>query len=152
MTAETKDTSPTFVFFNEIGIIEHLASTAFERVLPAGLSLAGFTVLNHLIRLGHERRPPALIANALQVTRGAITGTVKRLESQGLVRTEPDPKDGRGKGVSVTAQGRRVRETAISALSPVIAGFLKGIDEAELIAVLPVLQRARALLDAARDP
>jgi DNA-binding MarR family transcriptional regulator len=149
MTDET--TPPTFAFFNEIGIIEHLSRTAFERVLPEGLSLAGFTVLNHLIRLGHERRAPALIAHALQVTRGAITGTVSRLEAQGLVRVEPDPNDGRGKGVSVTPQGRLARDNAIAALSPVLDGLFSQMDESELITVLPTLRRVRSLLDAARD-
>jgi DNA-binding MarR family transcriptional regulator len=149
MTDET--TPPAFAFFNEVSIIEHLSRTAFERLLPAGLSLAGFSVLNHLIRLGHERAPPALIAKALQVTRGAITGTVSRLEAQGLVRTEPNPKDGRAKGVSVTPQGRAVRDQAIAALSPTLADLLTQIDEAELVAALPTLRRVRSLLDAARD-
>lgn len=146
------ETTPlAFAFFNEVAIIEHLSRTAFERVLPPGLSLAGFTVLNHLIRLGHERRPPALIAKALQVTRGAITGTVSKLEAQGMVRVEPDPKDGRAKGVSVTPVGRETRDRAIEALSPILAELLTQIDEAELIAVLPTLRRVRSLLDVARD-
>lgn len=148
----TDETTPlAFAFFNEVGIIEHLSRTAFERVLPPGLSLAGFTVLNHLIRLGHERRPPALIAKALQVTRGAITGTVSKLEAQGMVRVEPDPKDGRAKGVSVTPVGRVTRDRAIEALSPILAELLTQIDEAELIALLPTLRRVRSLLDVARD-
>ena len=65
-----------FVFINEVAIIEHLTRTAAERALPAGLSLAGFVVLNHMIRMRHERRAPAQIANAVQVTKGAMTGTV----------------------------------------------------------------------------
>ena len=142
---------PVFVFFNEIGIIEHLSRTAFERVLPPGLSMAGFAVLNHLIRLGHERRAPARIASALQVTRGAITGTLKRLESQGLVSVAPDPDDGRGKGVSVTPAGRAARDAAITALEPVFAHLLGAIAEADLQQVLPTLQRVRQILDAARD-
>lgn len=142
---------PVFVFFNEIGIIEHLSRTAFERVLPPGLSMAGFTVLNHLIRMGHERRAPAKIASALQVTRGAITGTLKRLESQGLVSVAPDPNDGRGKGVSVTPAGRAARDTAITALEPVFAQLLAAIAETDLRQVLPTLQRVRQVLDAARD-
>ncbi|MBR7617928.1 MarR family transcriptional regulator [Phenylobacterium sp. 20VBR1] len=140
-----------FVFFNEIAIIEHLSRTAFERVLPRGLSLAGFTVLNHLIRLDHGRRAPAQIASALQVTRGAITGTLKRLESQGLVSIAPDPTDGRGKGVSVTAAGCAARDAAIAALDPVFAELLGSIAETDLQQLLPTLQRVRQILDAARD-
>lgn len=145
------DDPPAFQLFNEIGIIEHLSRTAFERVLPPGLSLAGFTVLNHLIRLRHERRAPALIASAMQVTRGAVTGTVKRLEAQGLVRSDPDPHDGRGKGISVTPAGRAARDDAIATLAPILAELLTEMDEAELCALLPGLQRLRRILDAARD-
>lgn len=142
---------PAFVFFNEVGIIEHLSRTAAERVLPRGLSMAGFGLLNHMIRLGHERRAPAKIAAALQVTKGAITQTLKRLEAEGLVTVEPDPSDGRGKAVSVTPAGRQARQEAIAALDPLFADLLAQVDVAEIEAVLPTLQKVRQVLDAARD-
>ena len=41
-----------FKFFNEIGIIAQLSGNKLERVLPEGMSLAQFTVLNHFCRLG----------------------------------------------------------------------------------------------------
>lgn len=149
---DTADGDPLpFVFFNEIGIIEHLARTAAERVLPSGLSMAGFTVLNHMIRLGHERRAPARIASAVQVTRGAMTGTLKRLEAEGWIVVHPDPADGRGKAVSVTPQGRAVRNAAVAALTPVFADLFQDVDPAELARVLPTLRKVRAILDAARD-
>lgn len=142
---------PGFAFFNEVGIIEHLSRTAAERVIPDGLSMAGFTVLNHLIRLRHAERPPAKIAAALQVTRGAITGTLKRLEAAGWVTVSPDPKDGRAKGVSVTDAGRQIRADALAALAPQLADLFRQIDPAEIDAALPILRKVRAILDAARD-
>jgi DNA-binding MarR family transcriptional regulator len=140
-----------FVFFNEVGIIEHLSRTAAERVMPDGLSMAGFTVLNHMIRLGHERRPPAKIASAVQVTKGAMTGTLKRLEAGGWIVVEPDPADGRGKTVSVTPAGRAIRDQAITRMSPQMAALFAGVSPDELAAILPTLQKVRRLLDAARD-
>jgi len=140
-----------FVFFNEVAIIEHLARTAAERVLPEGLSLAGFTVLNHMIRLGHERRAPAQIANAVQVTKGAMTGTLKRLEAEGWITIEPDPDDGRGKVVMLTPKGRAIRETAVAALSPLFLPIQRAVDESDLQRAIPILQKVRAALDRARD-
>lgn len=140
-----------FVFFNEVGIIEHLARTAAERVMPDGLSMAGFTVLNHMIRLGHARRAPAQIAGAVQVTKGAMTGTLKRLEAQGWVEIVPDPKDGRGKWVSVTPAGRAVRDAAVGRLAPAFEGLFRAVDAGRIEAVLPTLQAVRKALDAARD-
>lgn len=148
----TPPNDPTaFVFFNEVAIIEHLSRTAAERVLPEGLSLAGFTVLNHMVRLGHERRAPAQIASAVQVTKGAMTGTLKRLEAGGWVRVEPDPDDGRGKTVTVTPAGKAVREAAIANLGPLFGELLGEVDLEMLAAVLPTLQHVRRVLDAARD-
>jgi len=145
------DDPTAFVFFNEIGIIEHLARTAAERVLPDGLSLAGFSVLNHMVRLGHERRAPARIARAMQVTKGAMTGTLRRLEAGGWIIVTPNPKDGRGKAVSLTPAGRAVRDTAIASLQPVFDDLLQEVDLAQIEAVLPTLQIVRRVLDAARD-
>ena len=140
-----------FVFFNEIGIIEHLSRTAAERAMPAGLSMAGFVVLNHMMRLGHEGRAPARIAAAVQVTKGAMTGTLKRLEAEGWVAVVPDPADGRGKLVSVTPAGRDVRDAAIARLAPEFDKLFREVDPASLQAVLPILQAVRRALDAARD-
>lgn len=142
---------PIFDVFNEIAIIEHLSRTAAERVFPDGLSMAGFTVLHHMIRMDHDQLPPARIAGALQVTKGAMTGTLKRLEAEGLVRVDPDPRDGRGKLVSVTPAGRAARDAAIAALAPQFAELMSQISAAELASVLPVLIKLRAILDRARD-
>ena len=150
MTAGRRDAT-AFAFFNKVGIIEHLSHTAFERVLPQGLSLAGFAVLNHMVRLGHEHRAPALIASAMQVTRGAMTGTLKRLQAAHWIAVTPDPADGRGKAVRITPAGRATREAAIAALSPQFQDIYRTLDIAELSAVLPTLIKVRQLLDAARD-
>ena len=140
-----------FVFINEASIIEHLSRAAAERVLPEGLSLAGFTVLNHMIRLGHERRAPAKIASAVQVTKGAMTGTLKRLEAEGWISVTADPDDGRGKVVMLTPEGRAIRETALSVLAQQLELVLRAVSEDELRQAIPVLQKVRAALDAARD-
>ena len=142
---------PAFVVFNEIGIIEHLSRTAAERVMPHGLSMAGFTVLNHMVRLGHAQRAPAQIASAVQVTRGAMTGTLRRLETEGWIEVTPDPMDGRGKVVRVTREGQAIRGAAIHALTPMMETMLEGMDLVELAAILPTLQKLRRILDAARD-
>jgi len=141
---------PVVRFFTEIAIIEHLARTAAERALPPGLSMAGFEVLSHLTHRG-PTKAPAQIASAMQVTKGAMTGTLKRLEAGGWVAVAPDPRDGRGKTVTLTAEGAAVRETALAALTPQFAAVLAEVGEPVLDAVLPLLRRVRMHLDAARD-
>jgi len=150
VTAPSEDPI-AFLLLNEVGIIQHLSRTAAERVLPAGLSMAGFAVLNHMIRLRHEQRAPAQIANAVQVTKGAMTGTLKRLEAEGWITVDPDPRDGRGKIVRLTPEGRVIRDTAIQNLTPLMAPIQAAVSDSELRQAIRFLQKIRAVLDAARD-
>ena len=95
--------------FTEIKIIEQLANQRIQRALPDGLQVSHFAVLNHFSHLGGEKTP-AQLAKVFQVTKGAMTNTVARLEAMGCVEVRPDGADGRKKLVSLTAEGRRVRE------------------------------------------
>lgn len=140
-----------FELFNEIGIIDQLGSTMFERAMPKGMTQAQFTVLNHFVRLGHHERSPAQLASAFQLTRPTMTSTLGRMEKAGLVTMRPDPEDGRGKLVSLTPKGREMRERCIAALvpmRPVVNGVL---DDDEIRTVVPILRKLRVALDKARD-
>jgi DNA-binding MarR family transcriptional regulator len=140
---------PLFTLINEIAIIEQLARAAFEAVQPDGLKVAHFAVLNHLARLGDGKSPVAL-ARAFQVTKGAITNTMQRLEAAGLIRVEADPEDGRGKRVFLTGAGRARRDAAVASTVPLLRAAAAGLDDAAIAALLPPLRRLRAALDAAR--
>lgn len=148
----TPPTDPlAFEFFNEIGIIDQLSGTILERALPAGMTRAQFTVLSHFVRLGHLERSPAQLASAFQITRPTMTSTLARMARDGLVAIRDDPADGRAKLVSLTDKGRAARETALSAIAPLLPLLEAVIDPQELAMVLPVLRRVRIALDAARD-
>ena len=147
---EPKTDPPLFAFFNEIGIIEQLARNQFERVMPHGLKLPHFTVLNHFVRLGGERSPLAL-AQAFQVSKGTMTNTIQRLEAKGFISVRPDPDDGRGKIVAITEAGRIAREDALAALLPLLQRLEDEFPQSEFAAAIPFLSRIRAWLDRARD-
>jgi DNA-binding MarR family transcriptional regulator len=150
MMAEPPQDPPIFTLFNEIGIIEQLARRRLEGVLPDGLKISHFGVLNHFARLGGERAPTEL-ARAFQVTKAAMTNTLARLEARGLVEIGPDPKDGRAKRVALTNKGRRLRDRAIKALGPELAEIEAHIPVRDFARALPFLQRLRAYLDEARE-
>lgn len=141
---------PTFQLLNEIAIIEQLARNTLERALPDRLRKPHFAVLNHLVRLGDDKSPGTL-SRAFQTPKAAMTNTLHRLESRGLIRVEADPKDGRGKRVFLTDAGRALRERAIAALGPQMAAIGQVLSDAEVAEILPYLRRLRAHLDAARD-
>ena len=135
--------------FNEIGIIAQLSSNRLERVLPVGMSIAQFSLLNHLVRLGGSWAPSRL-ARAFQVTKGAMTNTLQRLETQGLVRITTDPDDARGKLVEVTDAGRRMRERCVRATGEVMDDIVKLVPAEDVRAALPFLENLRKTLDANR--
>lgn len=139
-----------FGFFNEIGIVSQLASALFTRLIPLGLHLSHFIVLNHLARLG-DGRTPLQIANALQVTKATMTHTLTVLGRHGFVAIEPHPTDRRSKLVRLTPEGRAFRDNAIARLAPAFQFVIEGVSADELLAALPVLEKVRKLLDAERD-
>ncbi len=152
MIAPSRPDPAAFEFFNEIGIIDQLAGTMFERALPRGMTRAQFVVLNHFVRLGHHERSPAQLASAFQVTRPTMTSTLTRMARAGLIVIRADPLDGRGKLVALTQSGHKAREAALEAMVPLLPMLDAVIDPAELAQLLPVLRRLRIALDAARDP
>lgn len=147
--ASAQGAPSTFVLLNEIGIINQLSSARFEAVLPEGLNLPQFSVLNNFVRLGGTRTP-AELADAFQVTRGAMTNTLQRLESKGCVQITKSASDGRSKEVRITAKGRRLREASIAATAPELKNISDAMGIEAIEQILPVLQKLRSWLDTHR--
>lgn len=149
-TDPTSDTAILFAFFNEVGIINQLATAMFEARLPSGFLVSQFTVLNHLIRV-QDGRTPLDLARAFQVPKTTMTHTLALLERHGLIRMAPNPHDGRSKCVWITDQGRTFRAQAIAALDPDIRDITAQCSTQEIAAILPALTSIRKLMDALRD-
>lgn len=147
---EPSDEARLFTLFNEIGIIHQLSSTAFERVLPYGLTQAQFTVLNHCVRLG-DNKTPAQLASAFQVTRGTFTSTLQRLQAKGFVDVVPDATDGRSKRVLLTPSGRAAAAECIAAAAPILTRAQAALPRDEVDGVLPALVKLRTWLDENRS-
>jgi len=147
--ADPNEDPGLFRLLTEVGIIEQLARNQLERGLPDGLRMSQFVVLNHLVRLGGPWSP-ARLANAFQVTKGAMTNTLQRLEKRGLVRVSPDPGDGRAKLVEITDAGHDMRQRSIESIGPLLAAMSRELSDTELAAALPVLEKIRSYLDSHR--
>jgi DNA-binding MarR family transcriptional regulator len=145
MSPAPKD-RPDVKVFTEIGIIDQLISNRVERVLPEGLSYAQFGVLVHFTRRGGQESP-AQLAKAFQVTKGAMTNTLQRLEAQGFVRIEPDAADGRRKLVSITPEGVLAHDHGVLAMRPMMEAMRAAFTDAEFAAALPFLTALRMWLD-----
>ena len=145
------DDSALFRLFNEIGIISQLSEKLFESVMPKGMTLAQFIILNHFERLGGERSP-AELASIFQVTRATMTSTLQKLAGKGLVDIKPNLTDGRAKRVTISESGKMMRRDCIAAVRPQIARIEALFAQARIDALLPGLGDLRQVLDQDRQP
>lgn len=132
--------------FGELFMADQLARNRISKVLPKGMEISQFSVLNHLARLSEERTP-AQLAKAFHVTRGAMTNTLARLEWAGHVHIRPDWDDARRKFVAISPAGRAARDAAVQSVAPLIADVVEKLGADRVRAVLPVLRELRARLE-----
>ena len=144
MTAREDDIAATL--FSELFMADQLARNRISRVLPRGMELSHFGVLNHLARVNDERSP-AQLARAFHVTRGAMTNTLNRLEWAGHVHIRPDWDDARRKFVAISPAGRRARDTALAAITPILSEAVRELGADRVRMVLPVLRELRTRLE-----
>ena len=132
--------------FSELFMSDQLARNHISKVLPKGMELSHFSVLNHLAR-GNEERSPAQLAKTFHVTRGAMTNTLSKLEWAGYVHIRPDWDDARRKFVSISPTGRAARDAALQAITPLLGDVVKSLGADRVRAVLPVLRALRTRLE-----
>jgi DNA-binding MarR family transcriptional regulator len=131
--------------FSEVFMVDQLARSALGKVLPKGMELSHFSVLNHLAGIGEERSP-AQLADAFHVTRGAMTNTLSKLEWAGWVHIRPDWDDARRKFVAISPAGRAARDAAVAAIGPLIGDVVAAIGADKVRATLPILRELRLRL------
>lgn len=132
--------------FGELFMADQLARNRISRVLPKGMELSHFSVLNHLARINDERTP-AQLAKAFHVTRGAMTNTLSRLEWAGHVHIRPDWEDARQKFVAISPSGRSARDSAVAAVVPLIGEVVQSIGADRVRSLLAVLRELRVRLE-----
>ena len=132
--------------FGELFMADQLARNRISKVLPKGMELSHFSVLNHLARINDERTP-AQLAKSFHVTRGAMTNTLAKLEWAGHVHIRPDWEDARQKFVAISPSGRAAREAALAGVVPLIAEVVQAIGADRVRALLPVLRELRIKLE-----
>jgi DNA-binding MarR family transcriptional regulator len=143
---DTPTNALAVALFSEILTNDQLIRNQLSRVLPKGMEVSHFSVLNHLARAGVERSP-AELAKSFHVTRGAMTNTLHKLEWAGYVHIRPDWDDARRKRVSISPAGRTARDTAVASITPLISEVVTELGDDRVRAALPVLRSLRARLE-----
>ena len=132
--------------FGEILALDQLVRNRLAKVLPKGMELSHFSVLNQLSHTKIERTP-AQIAKSFRVTRGAITNTLNKLELSGYIHVRPDWEDARRKMVSISPAGMVARNNALAAVTPIIEDLARDMGEERLKAIVPILRELRQKLE-----
>lgn len=132
--------------FGEILMVDQLARSRLSKVLPKGMELSHFSVLNHLDRSNAERSP-AQLAKTFHLTRGAMTNTLHKLEVAGYVHIRPDWDDARRKMVAISPAGRQARDAALASMEPIINDMIRRLGDDQVRAALPILRELRLTLE-----
>lgn len=144
MTEQLDNLSITI--FSELFMADQLARGLMARALPKGMELSHFSVLNHLARTNGEKSP-AQLAKTFNLTRGAMTNTLSKLERAGHVHIRPDWDDARRKFVTISPAGRRACEHALQTIAPIVGEVVASVGSDKVKAALPVLRDIRRKLE-----
>jgi DNA-binding MarR family transcriptional regulator len=96
------------------GIHRRINRMLDETLAEFGLDMGEYKVLNSLTQIGTPHRStPGRLAKRMELSSGAMTNRLDRLEEAGLVRRLPDPDDRRSVVVELTDHGRETTKKAI---------------------------------------
>lgn len=143
MSERTQDLA--VALFSELLTLDHLTRANVAKVMPKGMELSHFMVLNHLAQSSAEKSPGQL-AKSFHLTRGAMTNTLNKLEWAGWVHIRPDWDDARRKMVAISPAGQAARDAAIAGIAPVIEDVVNRVGADKVKTTLPVLRDLRANL------
>ena len=131
--------------FSEIFATEQMTRQQLSRALPHNIELSHFMVLNHLSNLGRERSPVQL-ARAFNLTKGAMTNTLSKLEAAGYIHIRPDWDDARKKLVAISETGERARDEAMLSVMPIFDDLIAAFESDELRHGLRFMRQLRQSL------
>jgi DNA-binding MarR family transcriptional regulator len=129
------------------GLVDRIGglSRRFHRALDEtlaefGLDYAEYKLLGLLTRKDEAyRSSPGKLARIMELSSGAMTNRLDRLEQAGLVRRLPDPSDRRAIQVELTREGRKLYEDAIGVQGrkeSLVAAALTNSEKKQLNALL----------------
>lgn len=137
--ATSKPTAPTMLplpLDDQLCFGVYSAGIAIQRIYKPLLDELGLTYPQYLVLnvlWDQDRRTVGAIAERLALESSTLTPLLKRLEAAGLVSRARNPENERQVVVSLTAQGRAIRER-VGCLSAALLGA-SGHDPSELAAL-----------------
>ncbi len=134
---------PDYLLEEQIGFILRVASQkhggVFANLMPEDLTPTRFAVLAKL----HEKGalPQNELGRQTAMDVATIKGVVDRLSARGLIRTRPDPDDGRKHFVELTEKGEEAIRAAIPLGLQISKETLKPLNIRERTTLIRLLRK-----------
>ena len=126
-------------------INKHIRKRMDETLGDYGLSYAEWGVLGHLSLTGPPyRSSPGELADKDNLSSGAMTSRLDRLEKAGFVRRLPDPSDRRALQVELTDEGHKLWLEAVDVQAAKEAALAAALDEREMGQLNKLLRKVLA--------
>lgn len=124
------------------GLSRRIHRTMDETLVEFGLDSAEHKALSTLAQAGKPyRSTPGKLAKRMDLSSGAMTNRLDRLEQAGLIRRLPDPDDRRGVLVELTDEGRRLYQQAVGVQAKKEALVTAALNEREKKQLNSLLRR-----------
>jgi DNA-binding MarR family transcriptional regulator len=135
---------------DRVGGINRRIKRAMEATLAEhGLTLQDWEVLCKLkLRREAHRSSPGSLAAELELSTGAMTSRLDRLEREGFVRRLPDPDDRRGVVIELTPEGRAAWDRAAGVQARREVFFASALSKAEQQQLNGLLRKLLLALEA----
>jgi len=136
------------------GIGRRIRAAQKETLAEHGLTPEDWSVLSALrLRRADGRTSPGTLARDLELSSGAMTSRLDRLESLGHIRRLPDPSDRRAVVVELTEQGRAAWDAAAEVQGRKESFFAAALTKDEQRLLNGLLRKLMLALEArAREP
>ncbi len=135
--------------FSELLLLDQFLRNRISKTLPEGVELSQFLVLLHLAASGDEIGP-ARLASSFNVTRGAMSNTLGRLERNGQITVRGDTVDARRKFVSVSEQGQMTLDQVVGEINPRLKETLGKYPRSDIAQCLELIGELRVTLEKMR--
>src|SRR5213594_3064971 len=138
-TKKTADVSGTHLWLVMMKAHRTLQRLATHSIESSDMGLSDFAVMEMLLHKGPQ--PVNEIGRRIELTSGAITTAVDRLESRGLVTREADAHDRRARIVRLTARGLDEAVKVFGVHKRAMDRAASGLSAAERATLLQLLRK-----------
>jgi DNA-binding MarR family transcriptional regulator len=131
------------------GINRRIKNALRETLVEYGLTPEDWHVLSPLrLRKEGRRSSPGALARDLELSSGAMTSRLDRLEEMGLIRRDRDPDDRRGVQVELTDAGRKAWDAAAEIQGRKEAFFASALTREEQVQLNALLRKLMLAFEA----